>query len=187
MVLTKKSRSELGAARNLFRNAWNELSSDGVQLPESEIHPGEPRPRKIRSAYTAFVKRLSRISDIFLPNIGDIVSSLLLFILFLTIFIAESTGGIFSVNILTNSVALIRSPRCGIYTYVKTPDFYRMQLIASDHGNLYYTKEALPETYNLFYRSTLPYFKVHNDKYPFEGLSYLGTTAYTLDTGLLKA
>jgi len=59
--------------------------------------------------------------------IADGVLPLLLSIIFVAIFVAESTSGIFSANIVTDSVALAISSRCGIYTqkeYLEAPGRY---------------------------------------------------------------
>jgi len=106
IALTEESHSELGAARDVLRNVWRELQSDGIQLPSGNSQSSRTQTGNLRRVFTAFERRVRRFSDTFSQMIADGVLPLLLSIIFVAIFVAESTSGIFSANIVTDSVAL---------------------------------------------------------------------------------
>jgi hypothetical protein len=188
VVLTEESHSELGAARDVLRHVWIDLQSGQIQLSSGNSQPSQSQTGSLRKIMGAFWGRVKRISKLFLHNITDIAFSLLMSVIFVGIFVAESTSGILSANIVSDSVALLDSSGCGIYTINGQFQQFRRDFTALEYRDQCYKKDALTEGCDYFYISTLPFTEIHKDNCPFEGQACLGdAVAYTLDTGLLDA
>ena len=131
---------------------------------------------------------MKRTNKAFLHNITEIAFSLLLSVIFVDIFVAESTGGIFSANIVSDLVALLVPSGCGIYMVNDRLERFNRYRTAIEYRDQCYKKDAPTEGCDHLYISTLPYAEINNDECPFEGQACLGSAmAYTLDTGLLDA
>ena len=122
---TNTSHSELGAAIMLIGNIWRFLRSGRIELPSNSMYR-----KKLLSRFPT----ISRIWRNFLQRPFDILVSLLLSSFFVAIFVAESTANVLSVNIVSDTTAIVSSPKCNLkYLFHSDSDAadYRQKMLWS--------------------------------------------------------
>ena len=170
--LSQHSHSELSAARDILRNAWEEIRMNNIRLPspESRWSRLEHLPFTHLSVPIAF-KRLVGIS-------ADTLVSLTLAFLLVAIFVAESTGAVLSANIFGDNHAISVSPNC---TSLASMSPVTNQDV-SDYQRLCYDASSMDTRCNIYVNRTILYTEHSNTSCPFiDGVCL--QPAYTLDTG----
>ena len=105
---TEESHSELGAALTLANMAMHDLRRNRVELTATNEHAMDPQQGNSGS----LLGPLLRLWENFMKKPLDIIVPLLLSLLFIGVFVAESTGTVMSARIVGDSTALSDSPRC---------------------------------------------------------------------------
>lgn len=170
----EESHSELEAAFALVRNVWKLLRSGRIELPSGSIVQVQTWPS------TPCIRRIWKHV---LQRPFDIVVSVLLSALFIGIFVAESSANVMSANIITDTTALVSSPKCALLSFGHSnfdPAAYRKQ---------YYRAKHRADGCNSFYNQSLTYTERSEHRCPFseETCALCASPALTLDTGLIDA
>ena len=105
--LSQQSHSELSAARDILRSAWEEIRTSHVRLPS----PSRTTISQTSRANLHFFK-VPRISKRLLRHLIELIVSLGFAAFLVAIFVAETTGVVLSANLISDTVALIVSPTC---------------------------------------------------------------------------
>ena len=116
MASTAGSRSELGAARGIIINTLNQIFSRRVKLVTSSATPSTCY-EGIRTCLRRLSKRIHSSWENLLRQLTEVIASLSLSMLFSAIFVAESSGSVFSARIITDTIALVASKRCFLPYY----------------------------------------------------------------------
>lgn len=175
---TKSSDSELGAARSLIYNIWEELRANQLTLrPNSTLESGtSSRSEKISRFWHNFIRRAF-----------EITISLLLSIIFIAIFVAESSGSVLSANIISDATAPAVSSDCwspyGWWYY------HMVASRASTYQERCYQTSSRRDDCDHYFSQSLTYTEHSNASCPFldKGCLQGNTAAYALDTGYIDA
>lgn len=175
---TKSSHTELGAARSLIYNVWEELRANQLML----------RPKSTRtSRNNSRTEMISRFWHNFIRRAFEITTSLLLSIIFIAIFVVESSGSVLSANIVSDATAPAASSDCGIphgWFYYDSVDRR-----AKSYQERCYQKYSRADDCDHYSSQSLTYKERSNASCPFldKGCLQGKTAAYTLDTGYIDA
>ena len=169
---TAESHSELGAAFAFMENIWKYLGSGRLNLPSG--------PTRIRQIWP---KHMTTVWRNLLQRPFDVLLSLLVSVFFVAIFVAESSGTILSANIVSDTTALVSSPKCQIGEYFPSGQ------AGYDYARNCYHAELGANGCNFFYNQSIAYTENHWQKCPFtsEICANGSNSAMTLDTGLVDA
>ena len=182
LIVTEQSRSELGAARDLLRYVWAQLASRAIHLQESSGFDQ-------RLAFCKY--RLPILWSNFRQPVVDIATSLILSLIFIGIFVAESSGSVLSAGIVSDNVALSTSLHCKTRAqYSHQGDIFGAEALQPfSYSDQCYGAEDAADGCNYFYNQSLSFTERHNDECPFDGDVCLrgSNSAYTLDTGQIEA
>ena len=177
---TQMSYSEIGAALSIIGRLWQSLTSGGIKLPI------------IRNSWTKkFPYRLFMIPTIlttwnnFLRQPVDIIASILLSILLVGMFIAESTANVLSAKIVSDTTAQVSSPGCSLAKRVVYSEF---QPNAFDYSQRCYRKRQGTSGCTFYYNQSIAYAET-NDEAPFINDLRMNAedSALKFDTGLVEA
>ncbi len=171
---TRTSHSELGAAAALLGIVWAFLRSSRVEL--------SPESTSSRQKWSK-IASLSRIWNKFLRRPLETVVSLLLSAVLMGIFVAESSANVMSANIVTNTIALVSSPKCSIGTL-----FYPHSNAAAYSKKCYQARPG-EDGCNSFLHQSIEYTEKSESKCPFPGQTCAleRNPAFNLDTGMVDA
>ncbi len=184
LAITEESRSGLGAARDLLGNAWRQLTSRAIQLPK---HHG------IRRSLSLPVPQMQIIWNNLGQHVVNIVTPLLLSVIFVGVFVAESSGSVLSASIVTDNVALSSSLDCNAQTRSEQewqPDHFGAEALRPfTYMDQCYGADAAADGCNYLYNQSISYTEKSGDRCPFVGDVCLQgkNSAYTLDTGRVDA
>ena len=206
------SHSELGAARDMLANTWRELQTGRIRLPIDLGSDEDSWQTKYMSNLRLTYRRIIDFWDKFLQQPTDFAFSILLSVFFITIFVAQSSGGVLSASIVSDTTALAASPKCGIFVQINngdkrpptvdrpvtpvSPRTGARPATLADQALAYrkqcYGTEPSAEGCNYFYKQSIPYQTLRDDICPFAGnmcTKRAGRRApgFTLDTGLIDA
>lgn len=175
--VTRASHSELGAALRLIGNLWHFLSQGNIDLSTSLVASRRVCVKNMR-IYRIVLKVWKNI----LRRPLDILTSLLLLVLFVAIFVAESTANVLSGNTVTNTTALVSSSKCTLAHWDMQPDAYA-------YTQLCYWAKPGTSGCTSFYNQSIAYTEKSKQRCPFDGAicAQVGDTALTFDTGLVDA
>ena len=181
--------SELSAARRIIATTLSYLHAYRIQLPNvrSRHRYGWLNRLEDRLANS----RVSQVWDNVLRQPFDVIASICLALLFVAVFVAESSGAIFSASVLSDSVALATSPNCSILA-AYAPDRVTSQLArraALYRDQCYRSGRRRANGCSFFYNQTIAFTDASDEPCPFER-DYCRpgpTNAYTLDTGYVEA
>ena len=171
---TEISHSELGAAIMLIGNIWKLLKSARIELSSGSTY-GKKNLSRFRAASTIWKN--------FLQRPIDVLVSLLLSVFFVAIFVAESTANVLSANIISDTTAIVSSPKCNL-RYLSHPDSN-----AADYRRKCYRAKLGADGCDFFYNQSIMYSEKSENKCPFPGKTCAleQNPALTLDTGLLDS
>ena len=182
---TASSHSELGAARDLVLQVWNDLRAHPIELPSAYVP--QTWYHRMRADIFSAVLRIWRN---FLAQALDFFISLALSAFLIMIFIAESSGIILSANIISDSIALSRSSNCSI-PFGDAYHSVTSQLARDYSATCYHASDATAQDNrcNHFYTQSIAYTEQSNTSCPFNRVKCLqgSQSAYTLDTGFVDA
>lgn len=171
---TEISHSELGAAMMLIEDIWKFLKSGRIELSSGSTY----RKKK----WLRF-RKASKIWKNFLQRPFDIIVSLLLSVFFVAIFVAESTANVLSVNIVSDTTAIVSSPKCNLkYLFYEDSN-------AAEYRQKCYRAKLGADGCNFFHNQSITYTEKFENKCPFPGETCARERdlALTLDTGLIDA
>ena len=181
LTTTHESHSELGAARELIQNVWEEIRPNHIRLTIDPAVKGSlGHISRWRQCIEAFIQFWSN----FLQRPAEIIISLALSAIFIGFFVAESSGSVLSANIISNSTGLASSPACpssstSAYNYM-TPQVARLCIDNS---------RRLSPRCSSYSDQVIPYTEQMNTTCPFKGkiCSQGRNLAHTFDTGYVSA
>ena len=171
-----ESHSELGAATMIALIAMQELRRNPPRLADGGDLNDINRRRKVQGIYTRSVW----IWSSFLKHPLDIIVPIILSIICVAIFVAETTGIVLSANIIGNSVALSDSPRCFAPNRTGSPLAYVDQCYHAPSGT---------EGCNFFYNQSIRYQETLASFCPWQGFRCFNMTNNTVifDTGYVDS
>ena len=177
LPVAEESHSELGAARDLIALAMDELRTDRIELPD-DSNSNTWDARGIRN------HRLNKPWRKFLERPLDIILPLLLSVVLIGVFVAESTGAILSANIVGDSTAMSYSSRC-----FAPPDGRDTRGRAKAYIQQCYHAPQGTEGCNFFYNQSVRYEESFSDICPFRGFQCTSKpkSAISFDTGHIDA
>ena len=175
---TEESHSELGAATTLATVAMHELRRHRLELPTSNEDAMGPR----RNSILRLTEMLFGFWNNFLKHPFDIIIPVVLSLLFIGIFVAESTGTVLSANIVGDSTAMSDSPRCFAPNMTGSPDRVLAYVDQCYHAALG------TEGCNFFYNQSIRYREERTSRCPWLGFRcFNGTnTAVAFDTDYIR-
>ena len=185
LATTEESHSELGAAHDLMADIWEQLRDDRIELSTGKA----VQERFCRR----FLDKATRIWVNFLRHPADILMSLLLSILLIGIYVAESSGGVLSANIISDTAALASTAKCALVSDIdwSTKAKRRDPLVAqaTAYAQQCYNARKGAEGCNYLYKQSIEYTETADDICPFAGKTCaLGRNgAHTFDTGFSDA
>ena len=180
--------SELSAARRIIATTLSSLRDYRIQLPSV----------RSRHRYGWLSRLQGCLSNSGIPQTWnnllrqpfDVIASICLALLFVAVFVAESSGAIFSASVLTDSVALATSSNCSILT-ANAPQLVRNRLArrAALYRDQCYHGGRRANGCDFFYNQSISFTDVSDVPCPFEGSICIPgpTNAYTMDTGYVQA
>ena len=206
VTITEGSHSELGAARDILRNTWGQLTTRPIRLSVHGWNRGQTRFSKCRSCVLTLGRNLLQYS-------ANIITALILAIFLVGIFVAESSGSILSANIITNGVAVSVGTHCAqdadrcygpsatiedgcnpLYNYSLSYTWARDSHdnqgdMALTYADRCYGASPATDGCSYLYNQSISYTETSNDTCPFAGNVCLEgkKSALRLDTGLLEA
>ena len=108
VITTEESHSELGAAQELLLNVWEQLRADRIELPlVSTTRVVSPTRSQGWKSYLS--EKLTRLWTNFLQHPVNIATLILMSIMLVGLFAAESPGSIASTRIVSDTIAKIHS------------------------------------------------------------------------------
>ena len=118
----------------------------------------------------------------FLRRPLDVIIPLIMSALFILLFVAESSATVLSANIVTDSVALVSSPKCNAEILI-----YKRSNAAKYSQDCYHAALGADEC-NFFYNQSVHYTTKFNNSCPFpeETCTLGGNSGFTFDTGLIN-
>ena len=194
LAVTQESHSELGAAGELVRSIWDELTPNRVQL---QVNKAPPRRSRITSWSAQTKNTIIDIWNNCLRQPADISISLILSATLIGLFVAESSGSVLSANIVSDTVALAFSSNCsfpytqsdlmGLFSGVSVLG-YPLERANQYRQNCYNTTRRDGDC-SFFFNQYISYVEQTNASCPFKGdTCWRGKgAAFTLDTGYVDA
>ena len=182
VVITEESHSELGAARDILRNTWDQLTTRSIRLPIYVANWKHTPFRKCRSWVLILWSNLLHYST-------EVITSLILSIIFIGVFVAESSGSILSAHIITDGVAVSAGSFCAQDAPTSVNGYSNQGDMALAYADRCYGASTATDGCNYLYNQSISYLETSNDTCPFLGDVCLEGTrsAITLDTGLPDA
>lgn len=175
----EESHSELGAATTLATMAMHELRRHRIELPGSNERATNPEQGNIWN----LLRPLLRLWGNFLKHPLDIIVPIVLSLLFIGIFVAESTGTVMSAKIVGDSTAISDSPRCFARNFTESP-----------HRALAYVDQCYhaalgTEGCNFFYNQSIRYREEFTSNCPWLGFRCFNgsNTGVAFDTGYVQS
>ena len=168
------SHSELEAALSLLKNLWNYLGSGRIGLPADLVSRREK-----------WIKSVSKIWTNLIQRPFDIIASISLSALFVGIFVAESSANVLSANIVSDTTALVSSPKCTLDSSHR----FSLSDAALSYSQQCYHASLGADGCNSFYNQSIGYKEKDEDVCPFAGQACIKGTnsALTFNTGLVDA
>lgn len=142
----------------------------------------------------SFLKRCSQVLRNLKEDTWSFALISALVIMLFGIFIGEQVVAISVAGIISGSIGLSTSPKCGNFIYPKddlqgiwnfqSSALAAAQQRATSYVDNCYGEATIPESCNIYYNATISYSEEHNASCPFLGevCLYGQTSAYTLDT-----
>lgn len=190
VITTEESHSELGAAQELLVNVWEQLRADRIQLPFGST-TGTASVTRNQGWRTYLSGKLTKLWTNFLQHPVDIVTSILMSVVLVGLFVAESSGSIASARIVSDTTAKIHSSKCSILPFrgVKYPIYDPPIFQASRYAQKCYDAPLGSEGCNDFYNQSIGFMERSNDTCPFSGnvCAQGRYSALTFDTGYVHA
>lgn len=181
IAIIEESDSELGAAMGLLRSIIDMLHNRRQRLPSYPSLPFRSLPGWLH--YSANASMYRKLWKLFLLHPAEILTSIGLSIVFTGIFVAESSGNVLSANIVSDTIALVSSPRCSAIPYGSR---WSRSIAYVDRC---YQATLGADGCNDFYNQSISHEESSISTCPFEGnVCALGQNpAFVMDTGLVDS
>ena len=180
--------SELSAAHRILANTLSSLRAYRIQLPN--VRGRHKHSWLNRLEYCLSNSPISQVWDNVLRQPFDVIASICLALLFIAVFVVESSSVIFSASVLTDSVALAASPNCSILVpNVPTPVTNRLARRAALYRDQCYRGERRANGCSFYYNRSITFADTSDEPCPFTGDYCIPgpTNAYAMDTGYVEA
>ena len=198
----ERSHSAEGAGLRLLKGVLFRIKPRGVQLSFGGVSPRNYLSdvmNNLRDAFGGHSKSNSRDSSP--SNWGEIYSGFWLGLGLLGLYMVFTVLSILSGYVVSDSVAISRSPKCGLFSSPpngswRTPEaplwqkhFHDIRVESWEYAQRCYSGENEYDGCNYFYNRSIHYSVRHNDTCPFKGdLCLEGpTSAFTMSTDMVEA
>lgn len=187
VITTEESHSELGAAHELLENVWKQLGADRIELPLGST-TGAASVTRNQGWRNSVSGNLTKLWTNFLRHPMDIAISIILSVILIGLFVAETSGNILSARIVSDAIAQIHSSNCSIvppWEVKYDPPNYQ----ASRYAQKCYDAPLGSDGCNDFYNQSIGFIERSNDACPFSGnvCAQGRYSALTFDTGYVHA
>ena len=171
LQIMEESHSELGAARDILKRVFNQVFVKSIRLPES----------RYLNTLAWRVFWVTKMQQAF-----DVLVSILLSLLFIGTFVAESSGSALTANIISDSVALTSSRTCSVATDMIWGVGWSR---AFSYVQQCYRKQAGTGDCNYYYNQSISYTEMRIDICPFSAkvCALNEHPAYSFDSGLVDS
>ena len=192
ILIIEESHSEIRAAWDILHYAWDYLRTDHIEL-----------------SITGQIIRFSKLWRNVISQSMDVTISLLLSLVLIALFVAESSGSVMSAYIVSDNVALAAKPKCSTILYqpfqskVSDKDKYEEKvkeatrtakeihsrnMHAYDYAAQCYDKPGA-DGCNFLYSQRIPYTENSSDVCLFAGerCARVREAAHIFDTGVIDA
>lgn len=190
-------------ASGLFDTLYDSRSPEeaAAQIARHHLAMSTISTDEIGQTRTSFLKRCSHVMRNLKEDTWGFVLISALIIMLFGIFIGEQVVAISVAGILSGSIGLSTSPKCGNYIYpsddINSPGVWNFQTNAlaaaqrraTSYVDNCYEEATIPESCNIYYNITISYSEEHNASCPFLGevCLYGQTSAYALNTDFVDS
>ena len=170
-ALTGESRSELGAAWTLLVHGWRQVRDDGaVQLPHRVVGASESSSTRIQKLQK-FLFGAKRLRNNFVRYFLDILVSVIIAVMLIGLFVAETSGTVASGAVVSDTVAKISSNKCTVLdpTASYSSSFWNSDTTreAEAYVEGCYKATSASAGCNDFFNQSIAHVEATNDECPF--------------------